>query len=160
MAATGNEPVSLSQLKEYIGNKLYPVNSLFLCTDDTSPASVYGGVWERLEEGFLYSSPSDSCSTGDTGQYSLNITTIPEGYRPTSDVTGSCQVVIDSWSGTRNASVVVNTNGTVSVSYDNDTFYDVKNISITYHIDNVAEEPEGIYAVTVEQAIRYLNKSN
>lgn len=63
MAATGNEPVSLSQLKEYIGNKLYHVNSLFLCTDDTSPASVYGGVWERLEEGFLYSSPSDSTGT-------------------------------------------------------------------------------------------------
>lgn len=63
MAATGNEPVSLSQLKEYIGNKLYPVNSLFLCTDDTSLALVYGGVWERLEEGFLYSSPSDSTGT-------------------------------------------------------------------------------------------------
>lgn len=63
MAATGNEPVSLSQLKEYMDNKLYPVNSLFLCTDDTSPASIVGGVWERLEEGFLYSSPSGSTGT-------------------------------------------------------------------------------------------------
>lgn len=51
MAATGNEPVSLSQLKEYMDNKLCPVNSLSLRIDDTSPASVYGGVWERLEEG-------------------------------------------------------------------------------------------------------------
>lgn len=63
MAATGNEPVSLSQLKEYMDNKLCPVNSLSLRTDDTSPASVYGGVWERLEEGFLYSSPSGSTET-------------------------------------------------------------------------------------------------
>lgn len=63
MAATGNEPVSLSQLKEYMDNKLYPVNSLLLRTDDTNPASVVGGVWERLEEGFLYSSPSGSTGT-------------------------------------------------------------------------------------------------
>ena len=66
MAATGNESVSLSQLKEYMDNKLCPVNSLFLRIDDTSPASVYGGVWERLEEGFLYSSP-----TGSTGTFTF-----------------------------------------------------------------------------------------
>ena len=63
MAATGNELVSLSQLKEYMDNKLCPVNSLYLNIDDTSPASVVGGVWERLEEGFLYSSPSGSTGT-------------------------------------------------------------------------------------------------
>ena len=66
MAAMGSEFVFLSQFKEYkeyMDNKLYPVNSLFLCADDTNPASVYGGVWERLEEGFLYSSPSDSTGT-------------------------------------------------------------------------------------------------
>lgn len=101
-----------------------------------------------------------SCSTGDTGQYNLNITTIPEGYRPTSDVTGSCQVVTNGWPDTHNASVVAHTDGSVSVSYMSDAFYDVENISITYRIDNGAEEPEGIYAVTVEQAIRYLNKPN
>lgn len=63
MSVTGDEPVSLSQLKEYMDNKLYPVNSLFFCTDDTNPASIVGGVWERLEEGFLYSSPSGSTGT-------------------------------------------------------------------------------------------------
>lgn len=63
MAATGKEVVSLSQLKKYMDNKLCPVNSLSLRIDDTSPASVYGGVWERLEEGFLYSSSSGSTGT-------------------------------------------------------------------------------------------------
>lgn len=63
MAATGNELVSLSQLKEYMDNKLCPINSLYFSTDDASPASVVGGVWERLEEGFLYSSPSGSTGT-------------------------------------------------------------------------------------------------
>ncbi len=72
MAATGNEFVSLSQFKEYMGNKLYPVNSLFLCADYTNPASVYGGVWERLEEGFLYSSPSDSTGTFTFGTDGLS----------------------------------------------------------------------------------------
>ena len=73
MAATGNEFVSLSQFKEYMDNKLYPVNSLFLCTDDTSPASVYWGVWERLEEGFLYSSPPDSTGTFTFGTDGLAV---------------------------------------------------------------------------------------
>lgn len=65
MAAIGNELVSLSQFKEYMDKKLCPVNSLYLSIDDTSPASVVGGVWERLEEGFLYSSPSGSTGTFD-----------------------------------------------------------------------------------------------
>ena len=73
MAATGNEFVSLSQFKEHMDNKLCPVNSLFLRIDDTSPASVYGGVWERLEEGFLYSSPSDSTGTFTFGTDGLPI---------------------------------------------------------------------------------------
>lgn len=73
MAATGNEFVSLSQFKEYMDNKLCPVNSLFLRIDDTSPASVYRGVWERLEEGFLYSSPSDSTGTFTFGTDGLSV---------------------------------------------------------------------------------------
>lgn len=63
MAATGDELVSLSQLKLYMDSKLYPVNPLYFSTYDTSPASVVGGVWERLDEGFLYSSPSGSTGT-------------------------------------------------------------------------------------------------
>lgn len=127
---------------------------------ELTPASPYISTFDvngQYADGVV--TITGSCSTGDTGQYSLNITTIPEKYRPTSAVTGSCRVVTG-WGSTHNASVVANTNGIVSVSYDNDAFYDVKNISITYRIDNGAEEPEGIYAVTVEQAIRYLNKSN
>ena len=73
MAVTGNEPVSLSQLKEYMDNKLCPVNSLYLSIDGTSPASIWGGVWERLEEGFLYSSPSGSTGTFTFGTDGLAI---------------------------------------------------------------------------------------
>lgn len=128
---------------------------------ELTPASPYISTFDvngQCADGVV--TITGSCSTGDTGGYSLNITTIPEGYRPTSAVTGSCQVVTNGWPDTHNASVVANTNGIVSVSYMSDAFYDVENISITYRIDNGAEEPEGIYAVTVEQAIRYLNKSN
>lgn len=128
---------------------------------ELTPASPYISTFDvngQYADGVV--TITGSCSTGDTGQYSLNITTISEKYRPTSAVTGSCRVVTG-WGSTHNASVVANTNGIVSVSYNgDDTFHDVKNISITYRIDNGAEEPEGIYAVTVEQAIRYLNKSN
>lgn len=55
MAAMGSEFVFLSQFKEYkeyMDNKLYPVNSLFLCADDTNPASVYGEYGSASKRGF------------------------------------------------------------------------------------------------------------
>ena len=57
MAATGNEFVSLSQFKEYMDNKLYPVNSLFLCADDTNPASIWGGYGSASKRGFCTPPP-------------------------------------------------------------------------------------------------------
>ena len=57
MSATGTEAVSLSQLKEYMDNKLCPVNSLSLRIDDTSPASVVGGYGSASKRGFCTPPP-------------------------------------------------------------------------------------------------------
>lgn len=59
MAVTGQEAVTLSQIKD-IFNSAYPVGSIYLATGDVSPSQVWGGVWERLNDGFLYSSPPDA----------------------------------------------------------------------------------------------------
>lgn len=101
-----------------------------------------------------------SASTGNSGQYQLEVATIPEQYRPLSNVTGSCQVVKFSYPWDEyDASIVARTDGTIFVSYYGDySFKEVKNISISYSIggNDSAEEPDGIYVVTVQQAVKYL----
>ena len=47
-------------------NKIYPVGAIYLSTVSTSPASLFGGTWEQLENRFLLGAGS-SYSAGATG---------------------------------------------------------------------------------------------
>ena len=42
-----------------VGNELYPVGSIYMSTENTSPASMFGGTWEQIKDCFLW-------ATGDT----------------------------------------------------------------------------------------------
>lgn len=46
--------------------EIYPVGSTYLSTNDTSPASLFGGTWERLKDRFLLGA-GDSYTAGNTG---------------------------------------------------------------------------------------------
>ena len=39
-----------------VGNELYPVGSIYMSTENTSPASMFGGTWEQILGKFLLSS--------------------------------------------------------------------------------------------------------
>lgn len=39
-----------------------PVGSLYLSVNDDDPTYLFGGVWQRLDEGFLYSSSGSDFS--------------------------------------------------------------------------------------------------
>lgn len=45
---------------------LYPVGSIYLSVNETDPAALFGGVWERLEDVFLLAA-GDSFAPGSTG---------------------------------------------------------------------------------------------
>lgn len=63
-------------------NKTYPVNSIFMSVDGTSPASLFGGTWTRIQNGFLLSAGYDSISAGTTGgnkEITLENTNFPAG---------------------------------------------------------------------------------
>lgn len=75
----------------YVGNKtmeelvalsLYPVGSLYLSTDSTSPASKYGGTWTQITGRYLYldnSSGDAGSNNGSTG--STTLTAAQSGLR-------------------------------------------------------------------------------
>ena len=44
----------------------YPVGSIYISANSTSPASLFGGTWERISDKFLYGSANDN-DLGNTG---------------------------------------------------------------------------------------------
>ena len=57
----------------------YPVGSIYLSVNDTSPAELFGGTWERLKDCFLLAA-GDTYSAGSTGgeaQHKLTLDEMP-----------------------------------------------------------------------------------
>lgn len=55
-----------STLLAAVCDMIYPVGSLYMSTDSTSPASRFGGTWERIKDKFLLSA-GDTYAAGATG---------------------------------------------------------------------------------------------
>ena len=49
-----------------LNNKIYPVGSIYISINSTSPASLFGGTWEQLKDRFLLAA-GDSYTSGATG---------------------------------------------------------------------------------------------
>lgn len=59
--------------EEYVENvlnvimqQIYPVGSIYISVKSTSPASLFGGTWERIEDRFLLAA-GDTYTAGRTG---------------------------------------------------------------------------------------------
>ena len=55
----------------------YPIGSIYLSVNNTSPASLFGGTWEKIQDRFLLASGS-SYSLGATGGEKTHTLTISE----------------------------------------------------------------------------------
>lgn len=57
----------------------YPVGSIYLSAAETSPASLFGGTWERIEDRFLLAAGSTYAagSTGGESTHTLTVNEIP-----------------------------------------------------------------------------------
>ena len=63
----------------------YPIGSIYLSVNNTSPASLFGGTWEKIQDRFLLASGS-SYSLGATGgekEHTLTISEMPSHYHNT-----------------------------------------------------------------------------
>ena len=87
MAATGKEVVTISQLKTSIDSidtssssiDAYPVGSIYMSTKSTSPASLFGGSWNRIQDRFLIAAGSTykAGGTGGEAKHTLTIQEMP-----------------------------------------------------------------------------------
>lgn len=56
----------VQDVKDSILNKTYPVGSIYMSTNSTSPANIFGGTWEIIKDRFLLSA-GDDYTSGQTG---------------------------------------------------------------------------------------------
>ena len=57
--------------------KIYPIGAIYLSMNSTSPASIFGGTWEQIEDVFLLGAGS-AYAAGTTGGEATHTLTIPE----------------------------------------------------------------------------------
>ena len=62
--------------KEYM-EKIYPVGSIYLSTNDTDPTALFGGTWERIKDTFLLTA-GDTYVAGTTGGEAKHTLTLGE----------------------------------------------------------------------------------
>lgn len=100
LAACNAAPVDLGG--GYGGGSLqaYPVGSIYLSVNETSPASLFGGTWEQLKDRFLLGA-GDSYALGGTGgkaEHTLtddNIPTLGIAYKSSSSSGTGSNYVLD-----------------------------------------------------------------
>ena len=57
---------------------IYPVGAIYQSMNTTSPASLFGGSWEKIEDSFLYGSGTKSVgATGGEETHTLTLSEIP-----------------------------------------------------------------------------------
>lgn len=61
--AQSAELIYLKALINNINNTIYPIGSIYMSVDSTSPAALFGGTWEKIENRFLFSA-SDTILAG------------------------------------------------------------------------------------------------
>jgi hypothetical protein len=71
------DKAGLATLWEKIKLAPYPVGSIYMSIYSTSPASLFGGTWERLEDRFLLGASGDY-EAGETGGETDHTLTVDE----------------------------------------------------------------------------------
>ena len=65
------------QGSDYIVDKIYPIGSIYLSVNNTSPSILFGGEWEQIKDRFLLAC-GDSYKSGQTGGEATHILSINE----------------------------------------------------------------------------------
>ena len=66
LSALNDTVAALSMVIDKVWIKIYPVGSIYISTSAESPADLFGGTWEKIEDRFLLAS-GDQYALGTTG---------------------------------------------------------------------------------------------
>lgn len=58
-------------------NMVYPIGSIYMSINSTNPATLFGGIWERIKDTFLLSA-GDTYNAGTTGGEATHTLTVDE----------------------------------------------------------------------------------
>lgn len=82
-----NKPIEINDVKAELGKKvnsddlldtIYPVGSIYMSVNNTSPASFLGGTWEQIKDRFLLGAGSKSVgATGGEENHTLTTAEMP-----------------------------------------------------------------------------------
>lgn len=72
-----NQLETLTNLQDQLLNMVYPVGSIYMSVNSTSPATLFGGTWEQIKDVFLLSA-GDTYTAGSTGGEAMHTLTIGE----------------------------------------------------------------------------------
>lgn len=63
-----------------IWSTIYPVGSIYMSVEDTSPATLFGGTWEQIKDTFLLASGEtyEAGATGGEVEHTLTINEMPK----------------------------------------------------------------------------------
>ena len=77
-------PSNLIQCVSELLNVVYPVGSIYMSVNSTSPATLFGGTWERIQDRFLLAAGSTYAAgnTGGEATHTLTVAEIPSHNHP------------------------------------------------------------------------------
>lgn len=96
---------------EVILNRLYPVGAIYISTNDTSPSTIFGGTWQKIEDRFLLASSSTYAkgSTGGEATHTLTENEMPnhahDYYRPGNETKAHALTVAEMPAHTHSVSI-------------------------------------------------------
>ena len=70
----GNNVLTVVRTAYLNVDDVYPIGSIYMSMNSTSPASLFGGTWERINSAFLYGT-SDNSQLGGTGGEATHVLT-------------------------------------------------------------------------------------
>ena len=76
-----------------IADYIYPVGSIYMSVNSTSPATLFGGTWERIQGRFLLGATIDSTAylpgaTGGEVEHTLTVAEMPSHWHKIPSITG------------------------------------------------------------------------
>lgn len=86
---------------------IYPVGSIYMSVNSTSPAALFGGTWERIQDTFLLAAGTNHAA-GSTGGEENHVLTVNE--MPSHNHNYAQYVGCVGWTGSSNWNVVKTTN--------------------------------------------------